>query len=245
MSHQRTVYLIDDDPADRHRLAFELGNFGIEAWPFAGGVELLGALPHLRPECIILSMGVPHQSGLQLMGELLRRGSDWPVIAVSRAPELRTAVEAMKLGAIEFLAKPIDIEALLSALGEASLALENSVLANEKRRSAEERVACLTPRERDISSALVRGQANKMTAHQLGISVRTVEAHRANIMMKLGVRSLAELVLLVTEARIGFMSPGPRPPHPLPRRPVPGGGTVAPFPTAPMASRRPSSGAAV
>ena len=245
MSHQRTVYLIDDDPGDRHTLAFQLGNFGIEAWPFAGGGEFLASLLHLRPECIILSMEVPQQSGLQLMGELVRRGIDWPVIAVSKAPELRTAVEAMKLGAIEYLPKPVDIEALLSALGEAALALENTVLASEKRRTAEERVSCLTPRERDISLALVRGQANKMTAHQLGISVRTVEAHRANIMMKLGVRSLAELVLLITEARLSFMPHTPRSPHPYPRRPHSGGGTVAPFPTAPRSDRRPPSRAAV
>ena len=245
MSHQRTVYLIDDDPGDRHSLAFQLGNFGIEAWPFAGGADFLASLPHLRPECIVLSMEVPQQSGLQLMGELLRRGVDWPVIAVSAAPELRIAVEAMKLGAIEFLAKPVDVEALLAALGEASLVLEHSVLASEKRRSAEDRVACLTPRERDISLALVRGQANKMTAHQLGISVRTVEAHRANIMMKLGVRSLAELVLLITEARVSFSPHGPRPPHALPRRQHPGGGTVAPFPTASGSNRRPASRAAV
>lgn len=245
MSHQRTVYLIDDDPADRHSLAFQLGNFAIEAWPFASGADFLSNLLHLRPECLILSMEVP-QGGLQLMGELLRREVDWPVIALSRSGELRPAIEAMKLGAIDFLMKPVDIESLLAAIGEASVALENSVRASETRRSAEERVRCLTARERDISLALVGGQANKMVAHQLGISVRTVEAHRANIMMKLGVRSLAELVMLVSQAGLGAGQSAPRlPQEPLPRRPHSGGGTVAPFPTAPRAFRRPSSGAAV
>lgn len=246
MSHQRTVYLIDDDPTDRHSLAFQLGNFGIEAWPFVSGTDFLGSLAHLQPQCIILSMEVPQQGGLQFMAELLRRGIDWPVIALSRSCELRTAVEAMKLGAIDFLAKPIDIEALLSALGQGSLTLEQAIRASEARRTAEERVACLTARELDISLALVRGQANKVVAHQLGISVRTVEAHRANIMVKLGVRSLAEMVLLVTQAGLGFTQPAARPPEALPpRRPITGGGTVAPFPAAPSAFRRPPTRAAV
>ncbi len=246
MSHQRTVYLIDDDPQDRHSLAFQLGNLGIEAWPFASGTDFLSSLAHLRPECIILSMEVPHQGGHQLMGELLRRNLEWPVIALSRSAELRPAVEAMKLGAIDFLAKPVDIEALLSALGQASIMLDNALRASETRRLAEERVGCLTARELDISLALICGQANKVVAHQLGISVRTVEAHRANIMMKLGVRSLPELVVLVTQAGHSLAQPAPRPSHSsLPRRPLLGGGTVAPFPAARAAFRRPSSPAAL
>lgn len=241
MSHQQTVYLIDPDAQDRHSLAFQLGNFGIEAWPFASGADFLGALGHLRPECIILSMEVP-QGGLQMIKELLRRGIDWPVIALSRDADLRVAVETMKLGACEFLARPFDVEALLAALAHASLILKNTIQTNETRHLAEKRVACLTARELDISLALSRGRPNKTVAHELGISVRTVEAHRSNIMMKLGVRSLPQLVLLLTQAGLNL---APEEAEPSPARSgtsdVPGRGTVTPFTRPPATFRRPAA----
>jgi len=242
MSHQHTVYVVDDDPEDRHSLAYQLGQYGIEAWPFASGADFLASIGHLRPQCVILSMEIPHQGGLQLMKDLLVRGIIWPVIALSDGCDLRMAIEAMKLGAVDFLKKPIDVEALMEAIRPASVALQQAMQQSEVRRLAEERVANLSPRELDISRALVRGSPNKVVAHQLGISVRTVEAHRANIMMKLGVRSVAELVLLVTEASHGPLAAA-RPREAMPHRP-PGGGTVALFPGAPT-FRRPSSRAAI
>lgn len=214
MASQQTVYLIEPDSAERRSLAFRLGNLGVEAWPFASGADFVAAVEHLRPRCIILSMHGP-QVGLQLMGNLLSRGITWPVIALGQSDDLRTGIEAMKLSAIEFLIKPIDVEALLSALGEGSVALEKSVLTSEKRRLAEQKVASLTARELEIAKALGRGQANKIVAHQLGISVRTVEAHRANIMMKLRVRSLAELVLLVADCGIATGPAAPPPTQPV------------------------------
>jgi two-component system response regulator FixJ len=230
MSHQQTVYLVDPDPQDRHALAFQLGNLGVEAWPFASGTDFLEALGHLRPECVILSMEVP-QGGLQLMSELLLRGIDWPVIALSRGGDVRAAVEAMKLGACDFLARPFEIEALLAGLALASLTLKNRMESNETRELAEKRVACLTARELDISLALSRGYANKTVAHELGISVRTVEAHRSNVMMKLGVRSLPELVLLLTRAGLSLARDGTEPS--FARSGLHSGdgpGTVTPFP---------------
>ena len=233
MSHQQTVYLIDPDAQDRHSLAFQLGNFGIEAWPFASGGDFLGALGHLRPESIILSMEVP-EGGLHLIGELLRRGIDWPVIALSRGSDVRSAVETMKLGACEFLARPFDIEALLAALEHASLVLKNTMQTKETRHLAETRIACLTARELDISLALSRGRANKTVAHELGISVRTVEAHRSNIMMKLGVRSLPELVHLLTQAGLSLAHEEVEPSSARSgRQNIAGHGTVTPFPRAP------------
>lgn len=238
MSHQQTVYLIDSDPQDRHSLAFQLGSFGVEAWPFASATDFLGAVGNLPPACIILSMEVP-QGGLHLMRELLRRSFDWPVIALSHRRDVRSAVETMKLGAFEFLTRPVDVEALLSALVQASLALEQAMQTNETRDDAEKRVACLTARELDISLALSRGQPNKTVAHQLGISVRTVEAHRSNIMMKLGVRSLPELVLLLTEAGVSLAKKDAEPTlASLSQRTVPGSGTVTPFPRTSGPSRR-------
>ena len=233
MSRQQTVYLIDPDPRDRHSLAFELGSLGVEAWPFASGGDFLVAVGNLRPGCIILSMEVP-QGGLRLMKELLRRRLDWPVIALSHREDVRSAVEAMKLGAFDFLTRPVDAEELLSAVAEASLALARAARTNEARALAERQVARLTPRELDIALALCRGQPNKIVAHQLGISVRTVEAHRSNIMMKLRLRSLPELVLLLTEAGLSLGPAAAEPAAPPSSRRMPADwGTVAQFPCSP------------
>ncbi len=168
------------------------------------------------------------------MKELLRRRLDWPVIALSHREDVRSAVEAMKLGAFDFLTRPADAEALLSAVAEASLALARAARTNEARALAEKQVARLTPRELDISLALCRGQPNKIVAHQLGISVRTVEAHRSNIMMKLRLRSLPELVLLLTEAGLSLGPAAAEPAAPSSSRRMPADrDTVAQFPRSP------------
>jgi DNA-binding NarL/FixJ family response regulator len=134
------------------------------------------------------------------MNELLWRGLEWPVIAISTGVELSVAIEAMKLGAIDFLVKPIERIPLTKALTLGWSALDRMIEANENRRLAQERVARLTAREIGISSALLSGQPNKAVAFQLGISVRTVEMHRAHIMAKLGVKNLAEAALIVAQA---------------------------------------------
>jgi two-component system response regulator FixJ len=122
------------------------------------------------------------------------------VIALSARPEVALAVEAMKLGAQDYLEKPVGAPGLSAALIGAWSALERSIEAAETRRAAQERVSRLTPREVDIALALLSGRPNKGVAHDFGISVRTVEMHRAHIMAKLGVRSLAEAAVIATQA---------------------------------------------
>lgn len=200
MSHQRTVYLVEDDPDDRRALAFMLGTIGIEAWPFASGAAFVAQLGHLNPECVLLSADVPPAGGIDVMSELVRRRIDWPVIVLSGRTEVPLAVRVMKLGAIDFLLKPVDVDALSTALTLASTLLERSVREGEMRNSAQLRIKSLSPREVDITLELLSGLANKSVAHHLGISVRTVEMHRANIMTKLGVKSLAEAALIATQA---------------------------------------------
>jgi len=212
MSRQLTVYVIDDDIEVRRFMSSHLSAIGAEAWPFASGAEFLEIVDHLMPACILLDMEMPHIPGLDVLAELVRRGVDWPVIGLSARDELAVAVEAMKLGAIDFLKKPVSEASLNSALAPAWIVLEKSVQTNEARRAAQERVGKLTPREVDIALALLRGQANKTVAHQLGISVRTVEMHRAHIMAKLGVKSLAEAAVLATQAGLkigGGAKPNP------------------------------------
>ena len=204
MSHQRTVYLVDDDAAVRRSLSTHLAGLGIEAWPFAGGAEFLGMIGHLQPSCVLLDMEMPHLSGLDVLAELVRRDVDWPVIAISSRGELSVAVDAMKLGAVEFLQKPLRLDALEAALALASETLDRTTDSRLARQQAQDRVARLTPREVDIGLALLRGMANKSAAHELGISVRTVEMHRAHILEKLAVKSLAEAAVLMTQAGLTF-----------------------------------------
>jgi two-component system response regulator FixJ len=200
MSHQRTVYLIDPDTESRRSTARHLAAIGAEAWPFQTGGEFLEILDHLTPACILLDMDVEQPSGLEMLRLIASRPSAWPVIALSGRPEVVVAVEAMKLGAQDYLEKPAGSAALAAALIPAWSALERSVQEAETKHAAQERVSRLTPREVDIARALLSGRPNKGVAHDFAISVRTVEMHRAHIMAKLGVRSLAEAALIGTQA---------------------------------------------
>lgn len=207
MSHQRTVYLIDDDAAVRRSLSAQLADLDVEAWPFTGGAEFVAMLGHLRPSCVILDVEMPHMGGLEVLAELVRQDIDWPVIALSSRGELAVAIDAMKLGAVDFLQKPLHREPLEAALELAFESLERTLESSLARQAAQDRVSRLTPREVDIGLALLRGMANKSAAHELGISVRTVEMHRAHILEKLSVKSLAEAAVVMTQAGLTFAQP--------------------------------------
>lgn len=198
MAHQRTVYVVDDDLETRRSLTINLASIGAEAWPFGGGVEFLDILGHLMPGCVLLDMDC--SDGLDILAALVRRETGWPILAMSAAPRVDVAVAAMKLGALDFLEKPVDAAKLAAALIPAWNALEASLEQGEARRIAQDRLARLTARELDISLALFGGRSNKAVAHDLGISVRTVEMHRAHVMAKLGVKSIAEAAVMATHA---------------------------------------------
>ena len=203
MSHQRTVYVIDRDLESRRALTSHLAAIGAEAWPFQSGSEFLEIIDHLMPACILLDMDVERPSGLDVLQTLQERQGGWPVIALSARPQLAVAVQAMKIGALDFLEKPVPGPVLAEALLPAWAALARSIEEGEARRGAQERVARLTPREVDILLALLAGRPNKAAAHEFGISVRTVEMHRAHIMTKLGVKSLAEAAAIANTAGLG------------------------------------------
>ena len=150
MSHHRTVYVIDRDLEARRSLAAHLGMIGAEAWPFAGGAELLAILDHLTPACVLLDVDGSDPHGLDVLRELRDRRPDWPVVALSARDEVGLAVEAMKLGALDYLVKPVGAAALASALTPAWGNLQRSIEESEVRRCAQERVARLTAREVDI-----------------------------------------------------------------------------------------------
>lgn len=207
MSHQRTVYLIDDDAAARRSISSHLAALGVEVWPFASGTEFVAMLGHLRPSVVIIDIEMPHMSGLEVLAELVRQDVDWPAIALSSRGDIETAVDAMKLGAVDFLQKPVQREPIEAALAFATESLERTLDASLARQQAQERVGRLTAREVDIGLSLLRGLANKSAAHALGISVRTVEMHRAHILEKLEVKSLAEAAVLMTQAGLTLDEP--------------------------------------
>ncbi|HEY0113029.1 MAG TPA: response regulator [Allosphingosinicella sp.] len=219
MSHQRTVYVIDDDLESRRSFTIQLAAIGAEAWPFATAEEFVEIAGHLMPACILLDMDIEAPTGLEVLGLLKDRGIAWPIIAMSGASQVSVAVEAMKLGALDFLEKPVHAPKLAAALIPAWSALESSLAQGEARRQAQELMGRLTPREFDIALALFAGHSNKVVAHDLGISVRTVEMHRAHIMAKLGVRSIAEAAVMATHAGLatrGGTAPAVRPAAPAP-----------------------------
>ena len=215
MSHHRRVYVVARDVEVRRLLTHHVGAVGAEAWPFASGEEFLKMLEHLEPGCVLLDMDLDDVTGIEILGEMAARRIGWPAIAMSKREEFQLAVEAMKLGALDFLQLPPTREVLALALATACNALEQSIEAGAVRREAQSRLARLTAREVDVSLALLNGGSNKIIAHEFGISVRTVEMHRAHIMAKLGVKSLAEAALLATQAGVDLTrrmptTPGPR-----------------------------------
>jgi two-component system response regulator FixJ len=143
---------------------------------------------------------MPQMDGFHVMDELAKREVDWPVIVMTGHGEVPVAVRAMKLGAVDFIEKPFSEEALLACFGTAFSLLDERKTAGQRRREARDRVSQLTSREMDVLRGLLAGESNKQLATRLGISLRTVEMHRGNMMERLGVASLAQALTIALDA---------------------------------------------
>lgn len=200
------VHVVDDDDAMRRSLALLLRSAGYAAEAHASAEALLAALDRpgaaeRGPACAVVDVLMPGgMDGIALQAELARRGAALPVVVVTGHADVPLAVRAMRAGAVDFVEKPYPKQRILSAVAEALDATAASRDRAPATAAAVARVAALTPRERTVLRGLVSGQPNKVIAHELGISPRTVEAHRAAVMEKLGARSLAEAVRLATAA---------------------------------------------
>lgn len=194
------VYVVDDDRDVRRSLSYMLGAAEIRSYPFASGGDFLDSLGDLEPGCILIDLRMPKPDGFEVMEELRRREIDWPVIVMTGHGEVKSAVRAMKLGAMDFIEKPFSESALLSCFEQAFQLLEERQGDARRRRAARERVALLTARESDVLRGLLAGETNRQIGARLGISLRTVEMHRGNMMERLGVANLAEALALALEA---------------------------------------------
>jgi len=196
------IYVIDDDDAVRQSLEFLLKTAGYAVTGFESAKAFLEILPELRSGCIITDVRMPDITGIDLLRRIKELGVDIPVIVITGHGDISLAVDAMKLGAADFLEKPFDDDQLLTAL-KSTLSQD----ADQAERKAElseihDKLAVLSNRERQVLDGLVAGSANKTIAFDLGISPRTVEIYRANLMTKMGANSLSDLVRMAMMAGI-------------------------------------------
>lgn len=200
---KRLVHLVDDDEAIRRSASFMLRTGGLVVKTYASGLELLAVGKALEAGCILLDVRMPGMDGLEVQKALLDQGIRLPVIVMTGHGDVTVAVQAMKAGAIDFIEKPFEKAMLLDALDEGFAQIANAGTRMARGDEARAKLEVLTPRERDVLEGLVKGHPNKTIAYDLGISPRTVEIHRANVMSKLGVASLSEALRIAFSAGLG------------------------------------------
>lgn len=199
------VYVVDDDPSIRRALSRLIRSMDIDCETFGLAQEVLDRLSHSAPGCILLDVMMPGLSGLELQKELARRGVRIPVVFISGQGDIPTSVSAMKAGASDYLTKPIDERDLIAVI-EQALAKDKSIRAEQSELDGiRERLAGLTPREYEVFQKVVVGRLNKQIAADLGTCEKTIKVHRARVMSKMRVSSVAELARLAE--RVGVPKP--------------------------------------
>lgn len=202
MASEPIVYVIDDDEAARHSLEFLLDCAGIRVRSFASADNFLASAPPLGGACIVTDVRMPGRSGIELVEEMKRRGERAPVIVITGHADVPLAIQAMHSGVADFIEKPFDDDLILTAIRKAIAQHAGEEAAQSERQEVIDRIARLSGREREVMEGLARGDANKAIAFDLGISARTVEVYRANVMLKMKAKTLSDLVRMVTTARI-------------------------------------------
>lgn len=197
----RLVHVVDDDEAVRRSASFMLKTSGFAVVAYESGAELLKNASSIKSGCVLLDIRMPGKDGLEVQAALLEKGVALPVIIMTGHGDVSLAVRAMKSGAVDFIEKPFDKATLLSAIELGIERLKRSEIDRDRAAKASVRLRALTPREREVLNGLVEGMPNKTIAYDLGISPRTVEIHRANLMTKLEVKSLSEALRIAFAAQ--------------------------------------------
>jgi len=191
---QPIVFVVDDDRAMRDSLRWLLESIGLSVRTYATATEFLDDHDPAQPGCLVLDVRMPGMSGLDLQTELVQRGAELPTIVVTGHAEVAMAVRAVKAGAIDFIEKPFSDQLLLDRVRQALEIDRQSREIRTRREEARRRLASLSAREREVLGLVAAGKANKEIAAALGLSPKTVEVHRAHVMAKMAVDSLAELI---------------------------------------------------
>lgn len=208
MNSDTVVHIVDDEEPVRNSLAFLLGTVGFAVRTHASATAFLDIAPTISNGCLVTDLRMPDIDGVELLRRLRASGAMLPAIVVTGHGDVQMAVEAMKNGALDFIEKPFSDETLIGsierAVAEASSAHDAAAIEARLR----ERLASLSEREVQVLKGVIQGQANKTIAFELGISPRTVEVYRANLMSKMQARSLAELVRMVMDVDLGALAAG-------------------------------------
>jgi two-component system, LuxR family, response regulator FixJ len=196
------IYIIDDDDAVRQSLQFMLKAAGIPSRTFESAKGFMEVLPQITSGCIVTDVRMPEVTGIDLLRHVTKTNRDLPVIVITGHGDISLAVEAMKIGAVDFLEKPFDGQQLLAAVRSALSREADTGMRKADLAAIQDKLAALSNRERQVLDGLVAGSANKNIAFDLGISPRTVEIYRANLMTKMAANSLSDLVRMAMMAGI-------------------------------------------
>jgi len=195
-----TVFVVDDDQAMRNSLKWLIESVGVPVESFASADEFLAAYQPGHSGCLVLDVRMPGMSGLDLQEYLVEHNIQIPAVIITGHGDVPMAVRAMKSGAIDFIEKPFNDEVLLDAIRRAIAYEEQQRSHYSENLRVQERLAHLTPREREVMEMVTDGRSNKEIANSLGVSAKTIEAHRARVMEKMQAGSLAELVRMALVA---------------------------------------------
>lgn len=207
MASELTVFIVDDDAAVRDSLVSLMESVGLNAESFGSSEAFLGAYDPSRSGCLLLDIVLPDMSGLELQARLAKVAIELPVVMMTGFGDIPLAVQAMKAGAVDFIEKPFDKDAIVRCVRRALTLSEAPRDKAETDKQLVQHIENLTPRERDILDQLVIGRPNKIIAYELGLSTRTVEHYRARVMKKMDAQSLSHLVRMALEAGIGPKEP--------------------------------------
>src|ERR1700677_840013 len=202
MAADAVVHVIDDDEGVRQSLAFLIATTGLAVRVYDSAVNFLDALGTLQPGCIVSDVRMPGIDGLELQRRLKTLGVLLPMIVMTGHADVPLAVEAMKAGAIDFIEKPFDDELLISAIRVALDSYDRAGPREIEIQAIQKRLQSLSGREREVLEGLLAGRPNKSIAYDLGLSARTVEVHRANVMTKMTANSLSDLVRMALVAQV-------------------------------------------
>jgi len=196
------VYVVDDDQRMLDSTVWLLESVGLKARPFTSGREFLEACPNDSHACVLLDVRMPGLGGLAVQEEMRRRGLELPVIFVSGHADVPIVIRAFKAGAVDFIEKPYNEQLLLDSVQQALSSRESQHASRSELGELEERLAALTPRERDVFLPLVRGYTSREVAEQLDISVKTVDLYRARVMKRMQAGTLSDLVGMAIAAEL-------------------------------------------